>query len=84
MEMKTLVLISFTLGLISGWNSDKSMQSYYGKSSFIENAIPLVAIIFVIYSFFQSISFGFMAILQIILGTYIGGKLNRLFKKLFQ
>ncbi|MDD2384600.1 MAG: hypothetical protein PHN18_10460 [Sulfurospirillaceae bacterium] len=84
MEIKTVVLISFFIGFIAGWGNDKAKQSYYGKGSFIENTIPPLAIIFVIYSFFQAISFGFLAILQILLGTYIGNQSNRLLKKIFK
>lgn len=82
MEMKTVILISFALGFIAGWGNDKAIQNYYGKGSFIENTIPPLAGIFVIYAFFQSISFGFMAILQILLGTYIGNKVHGFIKNI--
>lgn len=82
MEIKTVILISFALGFIAGWGNDKAMQNYYGKGSFIENTIPPLAIIFVIYAFFQSIGFGFMAILQIFLGAYIGNKIHGFIKKI--
>jgi len=82
MEMKTIILISFILGFIAGCGNDKAVENYYGKGSFIENTIPPLAIIFVIYAFFQSITFGFMAILQILIGTYIGNKTYRLVKKI--
>lgn len=82
MEMKTVILISFTLGIIAGWGNDKAMQNFYGKGNFIENTTPPIVIIFVIYSFFQSISFGFMSILQIFLGAYIGNKTHRHIKKI--
>lgn len=52
------------------------------KVGFIENTIPPLVIIFVIYAFFQSITFGFMAILQIFLGTFIGNKLHKFIKKI--
>ncbi len=82
MEMKTLILISFTLGLLTGWSNDKARETLYSKKgSFLENTIPPLSIIFVIYAFFQSLSFGFMSILQILLGAYVGGKFNRLIKK---
>lgn len=82
MEMKVVIIISLTLGLIAGWSNDKALKNYYGKGSFIENTIPPLAIIFVIYCFFQSISFGFMAILQILLGSYIGNQVHRFIKKM--
>ncbi len=83
MEMKIVILISFALGFTVGWGNDKAMETLYDdKGSFIENTIPPLAIIFVIYAFFQSISFGFMSILQILLGAYIGGKSNRLVKRI--
>lgn len=82
--MKTVILISFALGFIAGWGNDKAKLNYYGKGGLIENTIPPLSIIFVIYAFFQSYQFGFMAILQIMLGTYIGGKSNKLFKKVFK
>lgn len=84
MEMKIVILVSFSLGFIAGWGNDKAKLNYYGKGSLIENTIPPLSIIFVIYAFFQSYQFGFMSILQIILGAYIGGKLNRLVKKVFK
>lgn len=80
--MTTIILISFILGFIAGWGNDKVMQNYYGKGSFIENTIPPLAIIFVAYAFFQSVSFGFMAILQILLGSFIGNKIHRLLEKI--
>ena len=83
MEMKIVILISFTLGFIAGWWNDKAMENYHNpKGSLIENTIPPLAIIFVIYAFFQAISFGFMAILQILLGSYIGNQVHRFFKKI--
>lgn len=81
MEMKIVILVSFSLGFIGGWGNDKAMQNYYGKGSLIENTIPPLAIFFVIYAFSQSISFGFMAILQILLGSFIGNKVHRFLKK---
>lgn len=83
MDMKTVVLISFVFGLIAGWRNDKSFQNLYGKLTLADHIIVPSTIIFVIYAFFQSYQFGFMALLQIVLGTYIGGKLNRLVKKAF-
>ena len=83
MEIKTVILISFALGFIAGWGNDKAKLNYYGKGSLIENTIPPLAIIFVIYSFFQSISFGFMSILQLLLGMYIGRNSNTFFLKTF-
>lgn len=77
-----IILISFTLGFIAGWGNDKAATNLYGKGTLLENTIPPLAIIFIIYSFFQSISFGFMAILQILLGTYVGNKVNRFIKKI--
>jgi len=82
--MKTIILISFILGFIAGWCNDKARQTYYGGLNFIETAIPTLAIIFVIYSFFQSINFGFMSILQILLGSYIGVNSYRFFKNIFK
>lgn len=82
MEIKTVILISFALGFIAGWGNDKAMQNYYGKGSLIENIIPPLGIAFVIYAFFQSISFGFMAILQILLSSFIGNKVHRFIKKI--
>ena len=82
--MKTVILISFAIGFIAGWGNDKAKLNYYGKGSLIENTIPPLSIIFVIYAFFQSYQFGFMAILQIMLGAYIGGKLDKLVKKVFK
>ena len=79
--MKIIIFISFTLGFIAGWWNDKAMENYYGKGSLVENTIPPLAIILVIYAFFQAISFGFMAILQILLGAYIGNKVHRFIKK---
>ena len=67
--------------LLDGGN-DKTMKNYYGKGSFIENTIPPLAIIFVIYAFFQSMTFGFMAIVQIFLGAFIGNKVHRFIKKI--
>lgn len=84
MDMKTVILISFAIGFIAGWGNDKAKLNYYGKGSLIENTIPPLSIIFVIYAFFQSYQFGFMAILQIMLGAYIGGKLDKLVKKVFK
>ena len=84
MEIKTVILISFALGFIAGWGNDKAKLNYYGKGSLIENTIPPLSMIFVIYAFFQSYQFGFMAILQIMLGAYIGGKFNRLVKRVFK
>jgi len=85
MEMKIVILISFTLGFIAGWGSDKAKENYYSiKGSFLENTIPPLSIIFLIYAFFQSFSFGFMSILQIMLGAYIGGKSNRFIKKYYK
>ena len=82
MEMKIVILISLSLGLIAGWNNDKAMESYHDpKGTFLENTIPPLAIAFVIYAFFQLISFGFMAILQILLGSYIGNQVHRFLKK---
>lgn len=84
MEVKTIILISFTLGFIAGWGSDKSLQNLYGKLTFTDHLIVPSTIIFVIYAFYQSINFGFMAILQIILGSYIGSNFNRLLKKILK
>ncbi len=84
MEMKIVILVSFSLGFIAGWGNDKTKLNYYGKGSLIENTIPPLSMIFVIYAFFQSYQFGFMAILQIMLGAYIGGKFNRLVKRVFK
>jgi hypothetical protein len=81
MDMKIVILVSFTIGFIAGWGNDKALQNYYGKGSFIENTIPPLAIVFIIYAFFQAISFGFMAILQILLGSFIGNKVHRFIKK---
>ncbi len=82
MEMKIVILISLSLGLIAGWNNDKAMENYYDpKGTLLENTIPPLAIAFVIYAFFQSIGFGFMAILQILLGSYIGNKIHKFVKK---
>lgn len=87
MEMKTVILISFALGVIATWDYDKAIQNYYGKDSLLDKTIPPLSIIFVIYAFFQSINFGFMAILQILLGAYIGKNvfsfIKRVVKKLF-
>ena len=80
--MKTFIIISLALGLIAGWMNDKVKENYYVKGGFLENTIPPIAIIFIIYAFFQSISFGFMGILQIILGSYIGNQLQRFIKKI--
>lgn len=82
MEMKTVIIVSLILGLIVGWGNDKAKENYYGKGSFLENTIPPIAIIFIIYTFFQSISFGFMAILQILLGSYSGNQLQRFIKRM--
>lgn len=84
MEVKTIILISFALGFFAGWGNDKSLQNLYGKLTFIDHLIVPTTIIFVTYAFYQSIYFGFMAILQIILGTYIGVNFNRLLKKIFK
>lgn len=82
MEMKIVILISLSLGLIAGWGNDKAMEDYYDpKGSLLGNTIPPLAIAFVIYAFFQAISFGFMAILQILLGSYIGNQVHRFIKK---
>ncbi len=79
--MKIIIFISFTLGFIAGWGN-KAMKNYYDpKGTFLENTIPPLAIAFVIYAFFQSIGFGFMAILQILLGSYIGNKIHKFVKK---
>lgn len=81
MEIKTVIIVSLVLGLIAGLHNDRTARTYYDKKgSFIENFIPTVSIIFVIYAFFQAISFGFMAILQIFVGAFIGNKINRYFK----
>ncbi len=82
MEIKTVIIISLSLGLIAGWGSDKTKENFYGKGSFLENTIPPIAIIFIIYAFFQSISFGFMAILQILLGSYAGNQIQRLIRRM--
>lgn len=84
MEIKTVILISFALGFIAGFGNSKAKQNFYDKGNLLENTIPPLAIIFIIYSFFQSISFGFMAILQIMLGAYIGNQSNRFLKKVFK
>ena len=79
--MKIIILISLILGFLTGWENDKSRETLYeDKGSFLENTVPPLAIIFVIYSFFQSISFGFMAIVQILLGAFIANKIHRFFK----
>lgn len=84
MEIKTVILISFALGFIAGLGNGKAKQNFYDKGNLLENIISPLAIIFIIYSFFQSISFGFMAILQIMLGAYIGNQSNRFLKKVFK
>lgn len=84
MEIKTVILISFAFGFIAGWISDKSLQNLYGKLTVADHLVALSAILFIIYSFFKSISFGFMAMLQLLLGMYIGGNSNKLIKKLFK
>lgn len=82
MEMKIVIIVSLTLGLIAGWGNNKAKENFYGKGSFLENTIPPLAIIFIIYAFFQSISFGFMAILQILLGSYIGNQLQGFIRRM--
>jgi hypothetical protein len=82
MEMKTVIIISLTLGFIAGWMNDKSKENFYEKGSFLENTIPPLAIIFILYVFFQSISFGFMGILQLLLGMYSGNQTQRFIKRM--
>jgi len=82
MEIKTVIIISLTLGLIAGWGNDKAKENYYEKGSILENTIPPLAIVFIIYTFFQSISFGFMGILQILLGAYLGNQIQKFLKKI--
>lgn len=84
MEMKTVILISFSLGVLSGWGSDHAKKNFYGKLTIIDHLVVLPTILFVVYSFFQSISFGFMAILQLLLGMYIGRNSNKLVKRVFK
>ncbi len=82
MEMKIVIIVSLILGIFVGWGNEKSRETLYDpKGSLSDNTLPPLAILFVIYSFFQSISFGFMAILQILLGLYIGNKIHGFFKK---
>ncbi|RLA84280.1 MAG: hypothetical protein DRG78_01845 [Epsilonproteobacteria bacterium] len=81
MDMKMIILVSFILGFTAGLYNDRTAKNYYAtKVSFMENFIPIISIIFVAYAFFQSIIFGFMAILQIFVGAFVGGKINRYFK----
>lgn len=84
MEMKTVILISFAFGFLAGWSNDHAKKNYYGKLTIIDHLIVLPTILFIIYSFFQSISFGFMAILQLLLGMYIGHNSNKLVKRVFK
>lgn len=84
MEMKIVILVSFSLGFIAGWGNDHAKKNYYGKLTIIDHLVVLPTTLFVIYSFFQSINFGFMAILQLLLGIYIGRNSNKLVKKFFK
>ncbi len=80
--MKIVIIVSLVLGLFVGWGNEKSRETFYDpKGSLFDNTIPPLGIAFVLYAFFQSISFGFMAILQILLGSYIGNKIHSFFKK---
>lgn len=79
--MKIIILISFILGFVAGWGNHDAKKNYYGELTIVDHLVVLPTVLFVIYSFFQSISFGFMAILQILLGTYIGNKSYGLLKK---
>ena len=80
--MKTIIIISLTLGFIAGWGNDKAKENYYGRGNFFENTIPPLAIALIIYAFSQSYYIGFIAIIEILLGTFIGGKINRFIKRL--
>lgn len=84
MEIKTVVLVSFILGFIVGCSSDHAKKIFYAKLKFIDHIIVLPPTFFVIYAFFQSINFGFMSILQILLGSYIGVNSYRFFKNIFK
>lgn len=84
MEMKTLILISFTFGFIAGWGNDKAKQSFYAKLELFDRIFVPTVTVFVIYSFFQSMSFGFMSILQILLGSYIGKYFHKYYKIIFK
>lgn len=80
MEMKIVILISFTYGFIVGYLNDYANKNINAKLRTIDHIIVLPAIFFVIYIFFQSISFGLMSIWQILLGSYIGINCNKFFK----
>lgn len=82
--MKMVILISFTLGFLGGFRNDKAKQDFYGKLTLSEHIIVPSVTIVVVYFFFQSINFGFMAILQILLGSYMGGQLNKFIKKILK
>lgn len=81
MEIKTLILISFSIGLITGWGNDRAKQSFYGKNTIFDHLLMIPTTLFIIYSFWLSLSFGFIVILQILLGSYIGNKIHKFIKK---
>lgn len=81
MEIKTLILISFSIGLIVGWGNDRVKQSFYGKNTIFDHLFMIPTTLFIIYSFWLSLSFGFIVILQILLGSYIGNKIHKFIKK---
>jgi len=77
-----LAIIGFTLGLIAGFNNDKSAErmSVDAKLTLLEVVVPTIAIVFVIYSFTFDIGFGLLSIIEIIVGSFTGKKLMDLYK----
>lgn len=80
MEIKTIILISFSLGFISALFNDEAKKNFYGKLNILDHIIVLPTTIFLIYIFFISIYFGFVSFLQFLLGAYIGRKVDILIK----
>lgn len=84
MSIKSLILVSFFLGFIAGWNNDRVKQNFYGKNTIFDHLFMIPTILFILYSFWLGLNLGFIVILEIMLGSYIGVKSNRLLKKIFK
>lgn len=84
MEMKYLILIAFSIGLIAGWNNDRAKKKFFEKNNIYDHLFMIPTILFILYSFWVGIYSGFIVLLQIILGSYIGGNSNRLIKRILK
>jgi len=81
MEIKNLILIAFSIGLIAGWNNDRAKKKFFEKNDIYDHLFMIPTTLFILYSFWLGIYSGLIVVLQIILGSYIGGNFNRVFKK---